>query len=120
MIDHDEAEQVLQTEGRLYLGDGTDAGPVRRIFLDDYSGWPSFCTIRPRPSRSAVPGPAGREVLVALNAGEPVKGGIRVPYDPTTIDNAPHILDGQDLTIAEEDALFEYYEIPIDPVISDS
>lgn len=60
MIDHDGAEQVLQTEGHLYLEDGTDAGPVRRIFLDEYSGWPGFCTIRPRPSLSPVSGPAGR------------------------------------------------------------
>ena len=120
MIDHDEAEQVLQVKGRLYLGDGTDAGPVRRIFLDEYSGWPGFCTIGPRPSLSPVSGAAGREVFVALHTAELVEGGLRVPYDATTIDNAPHVLDGQSLTIAEEDALFEYYEMPVDPVTSDS
>lgn len=120
MIDHDEAEHVLQSEGHLYLADGTDAGPVRRIFLDEYSGWPGFCTVRPQPSSSPASGPAGREVFVALHAAEPVEGGIRVPYDATTIDNAPHVLDGHNLTIAEEDALFEYYEMPVDPVTSDS
>ena len=119
MIDHDEAEQVLETDGHLFLAGGADAGPVQRIYLDDYSGWPSFCTILPRGD-GAIPAEdgagAGREVFVALHQAETVAGGVRVPYGQDKIDGAPQVLDGRELSISEEDALFDYYGVPIDDI----
>ncbi len=114
MIDRDEAEQLLEAEGHLFLGSGLDvgrdAGPVLRVYLDEYSGWPSFATVA-----AAVP---GQESLVALHEAEvrDEGDGIQVPYSEDKVDRAPTVAAEQDLSISEEDALFDYYGVPVDGV----
>ena len=114
MIDRDEAEALLEAEGHLFLGSGADtgrdAGPVLRVYLDEYSGWPSFATV--------AAAEAGRESLVALHEAErrDQGDGIQVPYDEDTINRAPTVAAHQDLSISEEDALFDYYGVPVDGV----
>ena len=110
MIDRDEAEALLEAEGHLFLGDGGDAGPVLRVYLDEYSGWPSFATVA-----AAVP---GQESLVALHEAQHREqgDGIQVPYDEDKVSSAPTVDAGQDLSISEEDRLFDYYGVPIDGV----
>lgn len=130
MIDLDQAEWLLDTDGHLFNGSGHDSGEVLRIYVDVYTGWPSFATIA-----SAQP---GRETLVALHEAEPFVtndrshaparggategghgdgGGVQVPYDQARIDGAPTVGLDQHLSISEEDALFEYYGVPIDGVM---
>jgi len=115
MIDRDEAEALLEAGGHLFLGSGDDtgrdAGPVLRVYLDEYSGWPSFATVA-----AALP---GQESLVALHQAEHREqgDGIQVPYDEDKINAAPTVGADQDLSISEEDALFDYYGVPIDEVI---
>lgn len=114
MIDRDEAEQLLEAGGHLFLGSGDDvgldAGPVLRVYLDEYSGWPSFATVA-----AALP---GKEWLVALHQAELREpgDGLQVPYDAATVDQAPTVGTDQDLTVSEEDLLFDYYGVPIDGV----
>lgn len=113
MIDRDEAEQLLADGGHLFDGSGHDAGPVLRIYLDEYTGWPTFATIA-----SDLP---DRETLVALHEAERRAagwgvGGVRVPYHQERIDRAPTVATDRDLSISEEDALFDYYGVPIDGV----
>lgn len=111
MISHDEAEQLLEDQGRLYTRRGADLGPVLRVYLDEYTAWPSFCTIA-----SLLP---GLETFVALHEAELAVGGgggIVVPYEADMISQAPQVQEDHDLSIAEEDALFDYYHVPIDGV----
>ncbi len=74
MIDRDEAEQLLEDQGHLFRASGDDAGEVLRVYLDEYRGWPSFCTVA-----SNLP---DWETVVALHEAEhrPQGGGVTVPY----------------------------------------
>ena len=111
MIDRDEAEQLLEAEGHLFLGAepdvGRDAGPVLRVYLDEYSGWPSFATVAGATCRAGVPGRAARGRRCATRAT-----GSRCPTSEATIDQAPTVGVDQDPSISEEDALFDYYGVP--------
>ena len=109
MISSDEAEQIVEDGGHLVTRDGDDLGPVRRVFLDDYTAWPSFCTVDTDP-------PSGEEVFVALHEAELDGDRILVPYDLPRIDDAPRAAPDQSLSIADEDALFDYYEVPVEGV----
>ena len=115
MINRDEAEALLEEQGHLFLHDGADAGLVRRVYLDEYTGWPSFATVA-----SDLP---DRETLVALHQAERGRadgssaGGVWVPYDAARVGAAPTLATDQDLSISEEDALFDYYEVPIEGVV---
>ena len=115
MIDRDEAEQLLEAEGHLFLGAepdvGRDAGPVLRVYLDEYSGWPSFATV--------AGAKAGRESLVALHQAHlrHQGDGVQVPYGEDTLNQAPTVGADQDPSISEEDALFDYYGVPVDGVV---
>lgn len=108
MISHDEAEQLLDNQGHLTAGQD-DLGPVLRVYLDEYTGWPSFCTIT-----SPLP---DLETLVALHEADTNDRGITVPYHRDTINQAPRVRTGHDLSITEEDALFDYYNVPIEGVV---
>ena len=52
--------------------------------------------------------------FVALHEAELHPRGVRVPYSKAKIAEAPKVNHGGHLSIAEEDALFDYYGVPID------
>ncbi len=109
MINRWEIETLLRDEAHLVDGDGGDLGPVARVFLDDYTGWPSFCTIE---------APAGsHQAYVALHEATATDGAISVPYARRVIVNAPRAAYDVSLSRAEEDTLFDYYGVPIDGVV---
>jgi hypothetical protein len=109
MIDRDEAEQLLDDAGHLLASDDSDLGPVSQIYLDEYTNWPSFVTIA-----STVP---GVETLVALHEAELHPRGVQVPYPPTKIERAPQVNHGKQLSIEAENALFDYYDVPIEGAV---
>ena len=109
MIDSEQAEHLLDDRGHVFAGDNTDLGPVARVFVDEYTNWPSFVTI-------ASPTP-GLETFIALHEAELRADGIWVPYPPAKIEQAPRVDIGQDLSITEENALFDYYDVPIEGVV---
>lgn len=49
MIDRDEAERLLANRGHLIASDGTDLGPLLQVYVDEYTGWPTFATINVNP-----------------------------------------------------------------------
>lgn len=113
MINKQQAEQILADQAYLFAT-GEDRGPVLRIFLDEYTGWPSFCTIEaPRlPGRDV-----SDEVFVALHEAELVNNQVQVDYPANVIDNAPRVAADGVLSTQREDELFSYYEVPIDGVV---
>lgn len=121
MIDRDEAEQLLATQGHLIAGDGTDLGPLLQVYVDEYTGWPTFATIsltidrgdNPETSPDFVSATC-HEAFVALVRAQLHPRGVAVPYAPATIHAAPHHQRGHVLSVAEEDALFDYYRLPTD------
>ena len=109
MITRTEAKQLLDRAGAARTSAGDDLGPVQRIFLDEYTDWPSFFTIQ-----SSSP---SRETYVALHEATLEDGDLVVPYSLDRIQNAPQVDRDTDLTIREEDELFDYYDVPVDGVV---
>ena len=109
MIDRDEAEQIIDQARPMRTEHGDDLGPVLRVFLDEYTGWPSFATI----NHATVP---GRETFVALHEANLGNDTVVVPYSVEKISGAVSVAGTDDLSTAEEDDLFDYYGVPIDGV----
>lgn len=109
MIDRDEAERIIDQQLRMETEDGVVLGPVLRVFLDDYTGWPSFATI----SHTADP---ARETFVALHEATVSADRVVVPYPLEKIRGAVSVAGTEDLSTAAEDDLFDYYGVPIDGV----
>ncbi len=110
MIDRDEAEQVLAEHLSMETTVGNRLGPIRRVFLDDYTGWPSFATI----DSAAEP---GRESFVALHQADLEEDRVVVPYPLDKITGAPTVDAADSLTTHQEDDLFDYYGVPIDGAV---
>ena len=100
---------MLADRGRVYTSVGNDLGPVIRMFLDDYTGWPSFLTVTLEPR-------TGEETFVALHEAMLRSRDIVVPYTLSRVENAPRVSAGGNLTPREEDDLFDYYQVPLDGV----
>ena len=109
MITRNGAEQVIEDEGRALTRDGDLLGPVVRVFLDEYTGWPSFMTVQ-LDERSA------HETFVALHEAVTEGPDVVVPYERELVENAPTVTTGQALSLGEEDELFDYYGVPVEGV----
>ena len=109
VITRDEAEQVVEEKGRALTRHGDLLGPVVRVFLDEYTGWPSFMTVQ-LDNRSA------HETFIALHEAVADSADVVVPYGRDLVHNAPTVTTGQALSLGEEDALFDYYGVPIEGV----
>ena len=109
MITKAEAQQLLDDGGAARTEAADRLGPVVRVFLDEYTDWPIFFTIHSASSR--------RETYVALHEATLVEGDFVVPYTLERVRAAPQVEADQDLSISEEDALFDYYRVPIDGAV---
>jgi len=109
MITRDEAERIVDEEGQAWTQDGDALGPVMRVFLDEYTGWPSFMTVQ-------LDETSAHETFVALHEAAVEGADVLVPYDRDRVHNAPTVSAGQDLSLGEEDELFDYYGVPIEGV----
>lgn len=109
MITRTEAQQLLDGAGGARTEAGDDLGPVVRVFLDEYTDWPSFFTIN-----SAAP---ARETYIALHEATLDDGDIVVPYTLDRIHNALQVDRDSELSVREEDELFDYYGVPVEGVV---
>lgn len=109
MITKTQAEQLLDERGQARTTTGDNLGEVLRVFLDNYTDWPSFCTVQ-----SSAP---SRETYIALHEATLVDGNLVLPYTLDRIRNAPQVDQDADLSIREEDELFDYYGVPIEGVV---
>ena len=109
MISRVEAEGLVEDGADVVALDGEVLGSLVRVFLDEYTGWPSFMTVELNPSNA-------HETFVALHQAHVKDGKVYVPYDRQRVHNAPLVPTGQDLSTREEDELFDYYGVPIEGV----
>lgn len=109
MISRAEAERLVDQGGSARNRDGELFGRVVRVFLDEYTGWPSFMTVQ-------LDETSAHETFVALHEAALVGGEVVVPYDGAQLHNAPTVSAGQELSLGEEDALFDYYGVPVEGV----
>lgn len=111
MLDQD---QIDQLSGSTAYGNGDEKiGKVGQIYLDDHTGQPQWVTIN-----TGLFGT--NESFVPLKDVVFSDGELRVPYDKSTVKDAPSVAADGHITPQEEQELFRYYEGAWDSDQSDS
>ncbi|MFL1379634.1 MULTISPECIES: PRC and DUF2382 domain-containing protein [unclassified Nocardiopsis] len=84
--------------------EGNNIGKVARVYLDDRTGDATWASVHT--------GLFGmRETLVPLQGAQPVQEDIQVPYDKSTVKDAPNIDAKDHISPSEEQEVREYYEM---------
>ena len=92
------------TDGNVHGPDGGKIGSVGQIYLDNESGQPAWVTVKT--------GLFGTKASFVPLAEASVDGrDLRVPYDKETIKHAPNVDADGELSPAEEDELYRYYDV---------
>jgi len=102
MIDAQDARSIMGTTA--YGSDGEKIGKVGQVYLDDQTGQPEFVTVNTGlfgTSESFVP------VSGATFSGD----RLEVPYTKDKVKDAPKVGDDGHLDEAEEQRLYEYYDM---------
>lgn len=92
------------TDGNVHGSDGEKIGSVGQVYLDNQSGQPAWVTVKT--------GLFGTKASFVPLVEATVEGkDLRVPYDKETIKHAPNVDADGELTPAEEDELYRYYDV---------
>lgn len=84
-------------------GEGNDIGKIARVYLDDRTGDATWASVHT--------GLFGmRETLVPLQGARPIQEDIQVPYDKSTVKDAPNIDAKDHISPEEEQTVRRYYE----------
>lgn len=82
--------------------EGHNVGKINQVYLDDQTDQPSWVSVNT--------GMFGRnETLIPLQGSQPMEEDIRVPYDKSTVKDAPHIDADRHISPEEEQTVREYY-----------
>ena len=102
MIDQSQAQQLIGQQ--LHTTEGDKIGKIGQIYIDDYHGQPEWVTVNTGlfgTSESFVP------LAEATLSGN----DLVVPYTKDQIKNAPNIDDAGHVSEAEEQTLYQHYNI---------
>ncbi|MFH5821113.1 DUF2382 domain-containing protein [Georgenia sp. AZ-5] len=98
-------EAISQLAGATVVGrDGDKLGTVGQVYLDDVSGQPDWVTVK-----TGLFGTS--ETFVPLREATVEGDTLRVPYDKSTVKDAPRVDDDGHLSATEEEELYRYYGI---------
>lgn len=96
-------EAITQITGGTVVGrDGDKLGTVGQVYLDDTTGRPEWVTVK-----TGLFGTS--ETFVPLREAAVEGDTLRVPYDKSTVKDAPRVEADGHLSPAEEDDLYRYY-----------
>lgn len=100
--------------GNVTDTDGHKIGTVGQIYVDPDTGRPNWATV--------VTGLFGTsESFVPLDRADTTADGeLRIPYSKDEVKDAPRVDTDTDLTDAEEDQLYEYYQMSSAPTDTDN
>jgi uncharacterized protein (TIGR02271 family) len=105
MIDQQELGSVAGRD--VYGPDGDKIGSVAQVYLDDQSGQPEWLTVHT--------GLFGmNESFVPLRDATVTEGRVEVPYDKSTVKDAPNVTADGHLEPEEERRLYEHYSLDWD------
>ena len=102
MIDKEQLDRFYGTV--VYDSSGEKIGKLNTVYLDDRTDEPTFATV-------------STSMLVTTESFVPLRGArvdgseIHVQFTKEQVKNAPRVEVGRDLTPAEEDRLYEYYQL---------
>lgn len=88
----------------VYDSSGDKIGKISTVYLDDSTDEPAFATVS-----TGLFGMS--ESFVPLRGAHPDGGDLRVEFTEDQVKDAPRVEAGRDLTPAEEDRLYEYYQL---------
>lgn len=117
MITSQEIQDLLNDGGGSVVGQGGDKlGKVSQVYLDDETGKPEWATIAP----GGLFG--GRESFVPLRESTLSGSEITVPYDKSTVKDAPDVNPDAEGHISkdQEAKLYEYYGMKYSDAASES
>lgn len=102
-----EIEDIRQWRGRQVIDEsGSKVGELEAIYVDTATDQPSFATIKTgMPTRQ-------RLVFAPLYGSTVGPEYLRVAHPKKRIRNAPSISTDGELLAGQEQAVFEYYEMP--------
>ncbi|WP_304454485.1 PRC and DUF2382 domain-containing protein [Nocardiopsis sp. YSL2] len=100
MAQHIAAEGLV---GHRVLDDqGQNIGKIKQVFLDERTNEPTWVSVHT--------GLFGlKETLVPLKGSRNVEDAIQVPYDKTTVKDAPNVEGGHNLTDEEKAVISDYF-----------
>ncbi|MCD2263965.1 PRC-barrel domain-containing protein [Dietzia aurantiaca] len=102
MIDKEQLDRFYGTV--VYDSSGEKIGKLNTVYLDDRTDEPTFATV-------------STSMLVTTESFVPLRGArvdgseIHVQFTKEQVKNAPRVEVGRDLTPAEENRLYEYYQL---------
>jgi uncharacterized protein (TIGR02271 family) len=103
MFDKSEISSVIgQT---LYTDDGTKIGKIGQVYVDEVHDQPEWVTVN-----TGLFGT--NESFVPLAEASWADDGLRVPYNKSTIKDAPNVSSDGHLSEAEERELYDHYSVP--------
>ncbi len=105
MLDESQIGQISGTT--VYGSDGNKIGKAGEVYLDDQTGRPEWVTVNTGlfgTSESFVP------LSEATFSGD----GLTVPYDKTTVKDAPNLASDGHLSPEDERNLYAYYNVGYD------
>ncbi|MEU8799248.1 PRC-barrel domain-containing protein [Spirillospora sp. NPDC048819] len=102
-----EIEDIRQWRGREVIDEsGSKVGQLEAIYVDTATDQPSFATIKTGlPTRQ-------RLVFAPLSGSTVGPEHLRVAHSKKQIKNAPAISTDGELLAVDEQAVFDYYEMP--------
>ena len=113
MISTEQIQDLLGRGGTVTGGNGYEIGRIGQVYLDDDTGQPAWVT-----AKTGLFGTS--ETFIPLAEGTVEEDTIRVPYDKSTVKDAPRIDAEEHLSVNQEQALFQYYGLGHSQPASDS
>jgi uncharacterized protein (TIGR02271 family) len=99
--------------GRDVVGwDGHRLGEIRDIYLDRETGDPEWALL-------LLAGSEGRTTFIPLGVAEPQGSAVRLPYETSTVESAPSVELGEEMSEREEERLYNHYGLVYVPLRHD-
>ena len=104
MLTTEQIDRLLSQGANVLSGDGEKIGSIGQVFVDNEDGQPSWVTVR-----TGLFGIS--ESFVPLEGAREEGNDIVVPYSKNQVKDAPRIDADRPLEPAEEDRLYQHYQL---------
>ncbi|MGO4807807.1 DUF2382 domain-containing protein [Arthrobacter sp. 2MCAF15] len=113
MLTTEQIDRLLSQGANVLSGDGEKIGSIGQVFVDNEDGQPSWVTVR-----TGLFGMS--ESFVPLEGAREEGNDIVVPYSKSQVKDAPRIDADRALEPAEEDRLYQHYQLDIGRTYSEA
>lgn len=104
MVTRKQMEQLIGEKGDVLASDGSVLGSIKRAYLGDHTGQPTWITVNTGMFGNA-------ESFIPLQSATVAEKNIRVPYTRELVSNSPRMEHEEHLSPEEEQQLFRHYNL---------